>query len=75
MEWTKAQAAAINVPRRDVLVAAAAGSGKTATLTERVLRTITREKGSVRREDKKTAFTSPLRIRQHDTLLLRQGRA
>ncbi len=47
MEWTKAQAAAINVPRRDVLVAAAAGSGKTATLTERVLRTITREKDPV----------------------------
>ena len=47
MEWTKAQAAAIGVPRRDVLVAAAAGSGKTATLTERVLRTITRENDPV----------------------------
>ena len=42
MEWTKAQETAINIPRRDVLVAAAAGSGKTATLTERVLRAITR---------------------------------
>lgn len=43
MEWTGSQLSAINVPRRDVLVAAAAGSGKTATLTERVLQTITRE--------------------------------
>ena len=43
MEWTKAQETAINIPRRDVLVAAAAGSGKTATLTERVLRAITRK--------------------------------
>ncbi len=43
MNWTKAQTQAIEMSRRDVLVAAAAGSGKTAALTERVIRTITRE--------------------------------
>ena len=47
MEWTDAQRAAIDLPRRDVLVAAAAGSGKTATLTERVLLTVCREKDPV----------------------------
>ena len=43
MQWTKAQSDAINVTRRDVLVAAAAGSGKTATLTERVLLSVCRD--------------------------------
>ena len=40
MEWTGSQQNAILMSRRDVLVAAAAGSGKTATLTERVIRSV-----------------------------------
>lgn len=40
MQWTKAQKSAIDISKRDVLVAAAAGSGKTATLTERVLQAV-----------------------------------
>lgn len=43
MQWTKAQQNAIDISRRDVLVAAAAGSGKTATLTERVLQAVCRD--------------------------------
>ncbi len=38
--WTQAQTAAITVSGRDLLVSAAAGSGKTAALTERILRHI-----------------------------------
>lgn len=41
--WTAAQAAAINIRGCDLLVSAAAGSGKTAALTERIIRAITRE--------------------------------
>lgn len=47
MEWTSSQQAAIDIGRRDVLVAAAAGSGKTATLTERVLQTVCRKNDPV----------------------------
>ena len=47
MNWTKAQSDAINISRRDVLVAAAAGSGKTSTLTERVISAICRDKDPV----------------------------
>ncbi len=47
MNWTKAQSDAINISRRDVLVAAAAGSGKTSTLTERVISVICRDKDPV----------------------------
>ena len=36
-EWTDAQRAAINTRDRTLLVSAAAGSGKTATLTERII--------------------------------------
>lgn len=39
--WTPAQAAAIAERNRTLLVSAAAGSGKTATLTERVIRMLT----------------------------------
>lgn len=39
--WTDAQLDAINTRGRDVLVCAAAGSGKTATLTERIIRRLT----------------------------------
>ena len=39
--WTKAQKAAIDIRNKTVLVSAAAGSGKTATLTERIITRIT----------------------------------
>ena len=40
-DWTPAQSAAIDTPDKTLLVSAAAGSGKTATLTERVIRMLT----------------------------------
>ncbi len=42
--WTKAQQAAIDIQNKTILVSAAAGSGKTAVLVERIIREITREK-------------------------------
>ncbi len=39
--WTSAQSAAINERSRTLLVSAAAGSGKTAVLTERIIRSLT----------------------------------
>ena len=41
--WTDEQAAAIAERSKTLLVSAAAGSGKTATLTERIIRTLTDE--------------------------------
>ena len=40
-KWTPAQICAMELTGRDVLVSAAAGSGKTATLTERIIRSLT----------------------------------
>ena len=40
-KWTAAQSAAMTVRDKTLLVSAAAGSGKTATLTERIIRSIT----------------------------------
>ena len=40
-KWTAAQLAAIERQDKTLLVSAAAGSGKTATLTERIIRSIT----------------------------------
>ncbi len=40
-QWTKAQQSAIDIRGKTLLVSAAAGSGKTATLTERIIRRIT----------------------------------
>ncbi len=40
-KWTEAQLAAINADKEKILVSAAAGSGKTATLIERIIRSIT----------------------------------
>ena len=40
MNWTPAQSAAIETRGKDLLVSAAAGSGKTATLTERIIRSL-----------------------------------
>ncbi len=39
--WTEAQASAIRTRGRTLLISAAAGSGKTATLTERIIRRLT----------------------------------
>ena len=49
--WTEAQQAAINTRDRTLLVSAAAGSGKTATLTERIVQSILdpHEKGDISR--------------------------
>lgn len=50
-EWTAAQKQAIENRDRTLLVSAAAGSGKTATLTERIIRTLTDpvQKGDISR--------------------------
>ena len=39
--WTAAQSAAMNEKNKTLLVSAAAGSGKTAVLTERIIRSLT----------------------------------
>ena len=44
MEWTKEQKQVIELRNRDILVSAAAGSGKTAVLVERIIQRITDEK-------------------------------
>ena len=44
MEWTKEQQQAINKAKSNILVAAAAGSGKTAVLVERIINKILNEK-------------------------------
>ena len=46
-EWTKEQKAAIETRRCNLLVAAAAGSGKTAVLVERIIKIITNEENPV----------------------------
>lgn len=46
-EWTKQQQNAINARNRNVLVSAAAGSGKTAVLVERVVKLITDKNNTV----------------------------
>lgn len=40
-QWTEAQKTAINTKNKTLLLSAAAGSGKTSTLTERIIRSIT----------------------------------
>ncbi len=42
-DWTKAQLSAITTSGKDLLVSAGAGSGKTAVLTERIIRRLTDE--------------------------------
>lgn len=49
MEWTEQQKDAIERRGSDILVSAAAGSGKTAVLTERIKRLITQDKISIDR--------------------------
>ena len=49
MEWTKEQKSAIDFrENKNLLLAAAAGSGKTAVLVERILKLITDEKNPVK---------------------------
>ena len=45
--WTEEQLSAIEERKKTLLVSAAAGSGKTATLTERIIRSLTDEKNPV----------------------------
>ena len=45
--WTREQLSAINERAKTLLVSAAAGSGKTATLTERIIRSLTDENSNV----------------------------
>lgn len=49
--WTAGQKAAINTRDRTLLVSAAAGSGKTATLTERIIRSILDENDPINIEE------------------------
>ena len=42
-KWTAAQLAAMNTKNKTLLVSAAAGSGKTATLTQRIINSLTDE--------------------------------
>lgn len=46
-EWTAEQLSAINERKKTLLVSAAAGSGKTATLTERIIRSLTDKEAPV----------------------------
>ena len=46
-KWTAEQLSAIETRDRTLLVSAAAGSGKTATLTERIIRSLTDEKNPI----------------------------
>ena len=47
MKWTKEQQEAINLRNKNMLVAAAAGSGKTAVLVERIKQLVIRDKISI----------------------------
>ena len=49
--WTQSQLDAINTRDRTLLVSAAAGSGKTATLTERIISSVLDEKNPINIED------------------------
>ena len=46
MEWTESQREAIELRNKNMLVAAAAGSGKTAVLVERIKRMILEEQNN-----------------------------
>ena len=48
MDWTKEQSEAIELRGKTILVAAAAGSGKTAVLVERIRRLVCEEGASLR---------------------------
>ncbi len=70
-KWTEGQLSAITHRDSDLIVAAAAGSGKTATLTERVIRRVVDENGDLSRMLIVTftkAAAEELRIRIRDAL-------
>lgn len=46
--WTPAQSAAMQYKKTSLLVSAAAGSGKTATLTQRIINQITEDRTYLR---------------------------
>ena len=46
-KWTSEQQAAIDTRNKHILVSAAAGSGKTAILVERIIRQITEDKNPI----------------------------
>ncbi|MDE6834306.1 MAG: UvrD-helicase domain-containing protein, partial [Ruminococcus sp.] len=48
MDWTENQEDAINAENSSVIVSAAAGSGKTAVLTERIIRLIANPESNIR---------------------------
>ena len=47
VQWTKEQQQVIHLTNRNILVSAAAGSGKTAVLVERILTMMTRQENPV----------------------------
>ena len=47
MEWTKEQQKVIDLRNRNILVSAAAGSGKTAVLVERIIARLTRDENPI----------------------------
>ena len=47
MQWTKEQQKVIDLRDRDILVSAAAGSGKTAVLVERIIQRVTDPKDPI----------------------------
>ena len=47
VKWTKEQQNVIDLQNRNILVSAAAGSGKTAVLVERIITMLTREEDPV----------------------------
>ena len=47
MQWTSEQQKVIDLRDRDILVSAAAGSGKTAVLVERIIKRVTDQENPV----------------------------
>ena len=54
--WTAGQSAAINMREGDLIISAAAGSGKTAVLCERVIRSLLDEKEPINISDMLMVF-------------------
>ena len=57
--WTKEQKQAIDARGSDLLIAAAAGSGKTAVLVERIITKLLREEQEIDRPVSYTHLTLP----------------
>ena len=69
-KWTKEQSEAIYTRRCNLLVAAAAGSGKTAVLVERIIQIITNEKNPVDIDKVSVSLMSPKTIPENVLSLL-----